>query len=355
VSALSAVPPSGDGITDAEYAEHLAAAHEAEPARTHLLAHVLRRGQLADLPQPQPLIEDTLDQRTVALLAGRNSSGKSFLALDWSCSVVTGHSWQGRAVLNPGPVLYIAAEGAHGLHQRISAWEYAWKRQASELDVLPMPVNFFTGERTAELEDIVRTAQYRMVVIDTWARSTVGGQENNNSDSTTAFARVDRIRRLGPTVLVVAHTDAGDNKARGATALEDNVDTVYRMAGDAIHIKLERTKRKDGPREDNHALSLGRIHLGQDPQTGEDITSCVIQSADRDSGHVTAKGTELLAAFMDNFADIGCTKAELRNVAGQSPATFARSLNALVRAGALVNTASDQRPFYKPGATHATD
>lgn len=56
---------------------------------------LLRRSQLADLRQPEPLIEDTLDKRTVLLLAGRNSTGKSFLGLDWACCIATGRPWQG--------------------------------------------------------------------------------------------------------------------------------------------------------------------------------------------------------------------------------------------------------------------
>lgn len=328
---------------------------EAPPAAVDnaLRRLVLRRVQLADLPQPEPLIVDTLDQRTVALLAGRNSSGKSFLALDWSCCIATGKPWQTRQVLDPGPVLYVAAEGAHGLHQRVSAWESAWRHQVVDLDVLPLPVNLFTGDGVGELVELTRERRYRLVVVDTWARSTVGGQENNNSDSTTAFARLDRIRREGPSVLVVAHTDAGDNKARGATALEDNADTVYRMAGDPTHITLERTKRKDGPREDQHALSLRTIDLGEDPKTGDTVTSCVLQNALRDGGHVTSKGTELLTLFADIFADTGATKADLRTACAQAPATFQRSLSSLVRTGALVNRGTDQRPFYKLGRADA--
>ena len=54
----------------------------------------------------------------------------------------------------------------------------------------------------------------------------------------------------------------------------------------------------------------------------------------------------LLSAFMSAFAETGCTKAELRNVAQMQPATFQRSLNSLIRLGLLHNTGTDKRPFY---------
>lgn len=320
-------PPTGEGEPS-----------EGDPPPATLVDRILRRDQLADLPQPEPLIDDTLDRRTVSLLAGRNSTGKSFLALDWACCIATGKPWQGRTVHEPGAVLYVAAEGAYGLHQRVSAWEHAWHREVVDLDVLPEPVNLFTGAGFADLRRHVQARCYRLVVVDTWARSTVGGKENDNSDSTVAFERVDRLRRTGPSVLVVAHTDGADTKARGATALEDNADTVYRIKGDAGYLELDRTKRKDGPGEDRHQLQLKPV-----------LDSCIVQNT-RGQDHVLSGRAEaLMSAFSEHFADMGASKAELRAVADQAPATFARSLRSLVTQGLLVNHGSDARPFYKPG------
>ncbi len=320
-------------------------------ARQPLASLLVTRDGLANLPQPCPLIVDTIEVRTVALLSGRRSTGKSFLALDWACCIATGKPWQGRQVVQPGRVLYIAAEGAHGLHNRVSAWESAWHRQVAALDVLPVAVNLFSGDRFDELLQIVRETGYRLVVIDTWARSTAGGQENNNTDSTVSFERVDALRQTGATVLVVAHTDATDSKTRGATALEDNADTVYRSKGDPQLIELSRDKRKDGPTEDLHRLQLQQIRLGEDPD-GRPITSCVVQNTRGQDHDLTGRAEDLMSAFREHFADTGATKAELRLVAEMPSASYARSLNALVRAGALVNQGSDQRPFYRLGDSH---
>lgn len=312
------------------------------PDRPTLSDLVLKRSDLGNLPQPEPIIEDTLDARTVAVLAGRNSTGKSFLALDWSCCIATGKSWQARPVHLPGRVLYIAAEGAHGLHQRVSAWEYAWRRPVVDLDVLPLPVNLFSGAGFYELKTLVEQQQYRLVVIDTWARSTVGGKENDNSDSTAAFQRVDALRQTGTSALVVAHTDAGDNKTRGATALDDNADTLYRIKGDPQLLELRRDKRKDGPRDDLHQLRLKIV-----------LDSCVLENVSANPADMAPRAAALMSAFMSAFGTIGASKAELRTVADQPPATFARSVKALVQQGLLLNVGTDQRPYYKPGANHA--
>jgi RecA-family ATPase len=53
--------------------------------KTPVLADVLlTRSALRNLPAAEPLIDDVLDQGTVALLYGMWGSGKSFIALDWA-------------------------------------------------------------------------------------------------------------------------------------------------------------------------------------------------------------------------------------------------------------------------------
>jgi AAA domain len=73
--------------------------------RGPLAERLLTRSQLDSLPEPEPLIENTLDRRTVALLGGYWGTLKSFIALDWALSVATGHPWQGRPTVT-GPVIY---------------------------------------------------------------------------------------------------------------------------------------------------------------------------------------------------------------------------------------------------------
>jgi hypothetical protein len=80
------------------------------------------RSGLANLPKGEPLIDGVLHQREYHVLCGRDSTYKSFLALDWALSIATGTPWNGREV-SSGMVLYIAGEGVGGLDDRITAWE----------------------------------------------------------------------------------------------------------------------------------------------------------------------------------------------------------------------------------------
>src|SRR4051812_48406421 len=142
--------------------------------RPKLAGRLLTRSQLADLPVPEPLIEDTLDRRTVALLAGSWGTGKTFLALDWAACVGTGRIWQRRRVPTTGRVLYVASEGAFGFGTRVDAWEYGWRQEVTDdaLKVLPVPVNLRDHGEVAELCELA--AGCSLVVIDTLARCLVG-------------------------------------------------------------------------------------------------------------------------------------------------------------------------------------
>jgi len=308
-------------------------------AKPPLRDRVLTRGALAQLPEPQPLIERTIDRRTVAVIAGHFGTLKSFVLQDWAASIATGRNWMGRPV-EQGSVLYVAAEGAHGLHPRFTAWEYGWQRDIpdDQLHVLPEPVNLLDAGAVADLAGLA--AGRHLVVIDTLARCMVGADENSAKDMGIAVDALYRLRDAtnGGTVAAAHHTGKDRATIRGSSALEAGVDTVYTTEGDARLMKLSRTKRKDGPREDLLQLRLSPV-----------LDSGVIVSAI--AADMNAKARDLMSVFMSAFGSTGATKAELRNVAALPSATFHRSVNELVEGGLLVNTGSDTRPFYIQGDT----
>jgi hypothetical protein len=305
--------------------------------RPSMRDRLLNRAQLGELPKPEPLIADTIDQRTVALLAGYWGTGKSFVAQAWAASVATGTPWMGRPV-HAGPAFYIAAEGAHGLDPRWTAWEYGWRHTipAERLTVLPAPVNLLDAAAVDELCGLV--AGQALVVVDTLARCMVGGDENSAKDMGMAVDSLYRLREAtgDGTVVVVHHTGKDKTTTRGSSALEAGVDTVYMTEGDARLMKMTRTKRKEGPREDTLQLKLSPV-----------LDSAVVASAH--GVDMAPSAEQLMSVFMSGFEATGASKAELRAASDMAPATFHRALSALVKGGALVNTGSDQRPFYKAG------
>jgi hypothetical protein len=158
------------------------AQHNTQPRRD-LASRAFSRDRLRELPQPEPLITDTLDKRTVILLAGNRGSLKSFTLLSWAASIATGTAWLGRTVADSGRALLVAAEGAYGQHLRIESWELAHRSVPDDaLTVIAGPVNLLRNDQVHELCSFVAAGGYKFVALDTLARCTVGGDENSARD-----------------------------------------------------------------------------------------------------------------------------------------------------------------------------
>lgn len=312
------------------------------PARPPLASRVVDRAGLARLPKPTPLIEGTLDRGTVALLAGQWGSAKSFVALDWSACVASGKPWQGRQV-DRGRVLYVVAEGAQGISVRLDAWEAGWatKVPPERFSVLPAAVNLTQTVQVDELAAYVEAEGFAVVVIDTLAKCAVGAEENSAKDMGVVMDAAYRLLAATPSgrgVVLLVHHAGKNGTVRGSSAIEAGVDTVYVCEKDGAAVTVKRTKRKDGPPEDRHNLTLSDVPGTKSATLGVHRV--------REGADMAGRARELLSVFVSSFASTGATKSDLRESAGMPPATFSRSLNALVETGSIVNTGSDQRPFY---------
>ena len=315
---------------------------ELEADSTPLLAGaLLNRSALRSLPNPEPLINNVLDQGTTALLFGRHGTLKTFIALDWAASVATGRPWQGRRT-EQQRVLYVAGEGAFGFKKRIEAWESGWQTEIADtdLDILPKPVNLTRPLDVANLAALIEWNGYGLVVLDTLARCMVGADENSAKDCGIV---VDALQRLlshtpaGRGVVLGVHHSGKDGKTfRGSSAFEAGADTVYSTVKDGAVVILNREKRKDGPEYDRHDLRL-------DPIVGTESAAISVHRG----GGQTERADKLLSTFVQHFGATGASKAELRNVAEMATATFHRALTDLVKSGQLINHGTDQRPFYK--------
>jgi hypothetical protein len=326
-------------------------AESAESPRASLAGKFLSRSQLRNLPKPEPLIGDTLDRGTVAELYGKWGTAKSFIALDWGCCVATGKNWQTRKA-ERAKVLYLAAEGAYGLQSRVDVWEIGWRTLIDDecLTVLPVPVNMLRSGEVAELIEQVHEHGFEFVIIDTLARSMVGGDENSSQDMGEVIDAAYQLLAATPggrgVVLIVHHTGKDGLTSRGSTALEGGVDTVYRVTGDGfMNVKLDRQKRKDGPKDDLLQLRLGKIALPDDPDG-----SCVVEAATGlDDAETADRADKVLALFRSHFGATGATGPQLRALAEDelsvSQATAYRAVNDLIDSGKLVNTGSQYRTF----------
>lgn len=329
-------PPDADA-----YSGGSAAADDTTPVYAD---RVLTRSALRNLPEPEPLIDNILDQGTTALLYGKWGTAKTFTALDWAACVATSRSWQGRTAVQR-KVLYVAGEGAFGFRGRTEAWEVGWHTKIGDdsLHILPFPVNLTRPLDVANLAALIAWGGYSFIVLDTLARCMVGADENSAKDCGVVVDSMTRLLNHTPggrgVVLGVHHAGKDGKTLRGSSAFEGGVDTVYFTSRDGATLILDREKRKDGPEADRHELRLAPI---------DGTGSCVIEL--HSGTATTSRAKQLSCTYDTHFATTGATGADLREVSGMEKTTFYRALSDLLKDGHLVNIGTDKRPFYKkPG------
>lgn len=289
--------PGGDGDQLADDASEPTGSVKQAVSKPELsLLQVLDSGELDGLADPDPLIYGLLDRGSVALLAGKFGTYKSFLALDWACHVATGRDWAGHEVDEATPVVYIAAEGQVGIKRRVRGWRDkhldGGHLPPGALTVIPQRVVLETdkdGKATAHLRELVELVRHLgagMVVFDTLSKSRKHGtEENSNSDSSALMALViELIRATGATVLLVAHTGYSGEHTRGGSSQEDDADTVFVVKFDDPKSEdrsmdnrrvLHHRKAKDGVLSPPLVLVPEVVAVGEDSR-GREITTLTL-------------------------------------------------------------------------------
>lgn len=178
---------------------------------------------LANVPAPSFIIDRRVPEGLTALI-GKPKSGKSFLAVDWACTV---------AALT-GPVIYFTGEGRKGLARRILAWAQAHPgADLSRLNVVNTAPQLVDPAHAAMVYATVRKVRPTLIVIDTMARATVGQDENDGSVWSRAIQVADNIRDTYDTsTLMVHHTNAAGTRARGHSSLDGAVDASWKATDD---------------------------------------------------------------------------------------------------------------------------
>lgn len=217
--------------------------------------HTVSADDVDTLPARESLIEGVLARDTLAFLYGEPASYKSFAALGMAYSVAAGVPWQGREV-QPGRVLYIAAEGRSGLGQRARALREHLQLGAlgEALTFRTTRVNLLDADEVGLLVAKVRRTPHALIVIDTLARSMPGGDENGVGMG-LALDAADRLRHAsGACVLLVHHPGRSRDGLRGHSSAEGNADTIIRAKRSGDVVTLMGRKDKEG--EDMAPLCL---------------------------------------------------------------------------------------------------
>lgn len=307
-------------------------------------AKLLSVDQLLELPAPLPLIDGILYRDTLAVLFGMPGAAKSFLALDWALRVAAGSAWLGGFGVHQGPVLYVAAEGGHGIGQRVQAWKQARGIEPpAAFRLYPDVVNLLIPGQVDTVCAWAAQAKPVLIVFDTLARAIPGADENSARDMGLAVQGADRLRAAaGSTVLLVHHTGKDGMDARGSSALRGAADTMVKVENDDGRVKVTCEKEKDAKPFQPLRLRLEEVKV-------KDGTSCVLRELTPLEGSATEvrHSRRIFQALQGPFGSLGASGKVLREHLAMSEATFSRGINLLVSEGKAVNEGSQYRPIWK--------
>jgi len=212
---------------------------------------------LDNLPDPEWIINGILPADAMTTIFGAPGSTKSFWALKVAFSIASGLPFDGNEV-KKGKVIYCVGEGLRGMKWRIEALKLA----NPEVDVKALEENLIILPRAVMLLDktesqmLINTAEsfndeapLRAFIIDTWARSLTGGDENSAQDVGVAINICETVRaKTGASPIIIHHTGADGSRERGSTALRGATDTTIQMINNEFDgiVTVSCKKMKDG-------------------------------------------------------------------------------------------------------------
>lgn len=232
------------------------------------------------------IIKGLMPAQSVVSFFGESGSGKTFLVTDIALHVAASVRWRDMKVTG-GLVVYVAAEAAGSLTERVAAWRRLNPLvKSAPFAVLPGAVNLLERKTVDRLIDDIQMAakscghEPALVIFDTLARCIAGADENSASDIGEAIGACDRIRTMtGATVLLVHHAGKDVSKgARGSSALRAAVDVEILIEGLQGTRTATVTKSRDGEVGLKMPFDLEPVDLGTD-EDGDPITSCIVRPA----------------------------------------------------------------------------
>ncbi len=321
------------------------------------LGPVVWLGDVNPVLSQAAVVRDVIARASAVLIFGDSNSGKTFFAIDLVVHIAAGQPWRGHRV-ERGLVVYIAAEGGHGIRNRLAAYrqEAPWARGAT-LAVLPQSVDLLNAQADTEplialIREAETTAGERAVVIvlDTLARVMVGGNENASEDMSAFIANVDRIRsETGAAVVIVHHAGKDATKgARGHSSLRAAVDTEILVEGQEGTRTATVTKQRDLPSGQRYAFDLVPVVIGVDPEDNCPVSSCVVAIADAPAQSRRAPTGKQQIAILRlieaqyRAGKLVLTSGEIKRLArdglGVAKTSAQSAVMGLVAGGFLVNT-----------------
>lgn len=329
--------------------------------------HLYRGEEIKNLPPTEWILRGRLVKRGLTALYSAPGVGKSFVAIDMGLAACLGEGWWGENFPANCKVLYIAAERASEVRDRLEA---ACKKRG-----VAIPANFVTvarpqalqiAEHGEVLKDFAQTEKPDIIIFDTFAKMTLGKKENNSDEIGPIIEICGQIVEAGGKQcggLIIHHAGKDETKGlRGSTALLGALDGVWKLdkqEGGGLALSVEKLNAAQTPLP--AYFRIEGIDM-PDPQEPGELRSVGVLTS---QGYAqVADGIEgkVLALLCDGFEEEGASTAQLledfnrtyRPKAADADKLSRRSMNRallkLENRKAVEKSGAGSRQRYKPTA-----
>jgi hypothetical protein len=320
---------------------------------------MLSIAELKNLRPPAWLVDGIITVNGLSMVWGRSGAMKSFVGADFGLCVATGLSWHGKPV-KQGLVIYVAAEGAHGLGKRIVGWcETRGKnKECAEPDfrLIPQPIALTAADEMNALVDAV-LAIGRMpvlIIIDTVARTFGTGDENKQADMNAYVQALDRLRAAtNAHVMVIHHSGVHEDKReRGSNVLRGAADTIIKVGRKGMKLDLI-NRSPEGKQKDFEEFPIVKLRAVKTSFTaidGTEVDSIVLNEREDDeepddeaadeskqtesqrAGTPRGRNQVKIMEVLKEANGRAMNRAELMAKSGVGRNSFSNTIGALVRA-----------------------
>lgn len=305
-------------------------------------------------------MEGVLYKGTTSFLVGPPKRGKTFLMVDLVGAVLTGRRWQGfRTEPDPvRPVVIFAGEGLPEVPRRLTAWAVHHGYDPADLlarvVVLPGGVPLHDPAHRGAVVEVLADLNPQLVVVDTFARHLVGGDENAGKDVGQYTDTVESVaQRTCAHVMTVHHTGKDASRGgRGHSSIEGSPETELTVSGESPNLKVTNTAQRTTAQVEPWLVEL--VKAGENPDTGEHLSLVAVPRA----GGPTAdnrKAEEVLdvlryfgATSEDRSVPRGEWLAGVEERVGIGKTTFGHLATALLDAGRVLKGDGHRGRYWLP-------
>ncbi|MDP3341492.1 AAA family ATPase [Frigidibacter sp.] len=223
------------------------------------------------------VVKGLLAEGDIAAIIGAPGAGKSLLAPRIGYAVAQGLPVFGLKV-RQGGVLYVAAEDAHGMKDRVAAL-YDLHGDAPDFGIVEGLGNLLDSNNVKALRRVVKDRGTRLILIDTLAMAFSGLEENDAASMGRVVAAARSLTKWGAAVVLIHHdTKAKDGLPRGHSILNGALDMSLHLTREGEFVQARPTKNRNGTCDLSIAFGIETRVLGHD-EDGDEIRAAYADDA----------------------------------------------------------------------------